>query len=787
VLLGLALPVILPLLLLAGAEGGLRLAGYGYSTRPFIQRSCGGGTVHIRNKAFLEQFFSEPIQQFIWEWPQFAVPADKPAGACRIFVFGSSAAMGWPNYEFSFPRLLEAMLESAYPEVRFEVYNAAFAGVNSHAMRVTALACAKLQPDLFLVYMGNNEVHGPFGLRSAFHNMPDPPNLAAIRAKIWSGDFRLVQWLSRWRSGASPSDPAKPDTEPLRPDDPRLAEIYARFRANLDDIFAAGHGIPVLVSTVGANLRQWPPSASWNREGLPADPLSAWWRLYQEGLRLQADSGAAAALPVYQQAAKIDDFHAELHFRMGQCLWQTGDYPAAYREFVRAMDLDSFDWVRAKTPINDTIREVAQAHRDRGVRLVPGAEALAARGEHGTPGMDLFVDSCHLNLDGSYVLACAFFDEIVKALPERFRGPGEVVPRPIPLDECQRALALTPAKLIEPLRQIIKAHNALGQEPQSALETQAETIEKQIPKDSAEQYLSSLRQAALSGRGDYHIQCEYAEKLVYQGAWDEAIQQARTTAEAYPCRRGSRRILGDALRRAGRYDEAIAELRQVAALYPDDAETYALWGDALREQGQAAESLDLYRQSLTWDKNNPRAQCGMIDLEAARNPALDARTRYLDVIERNPWFYEAYQRVSALYRATGDLDGLVTEWQRLTDKHPDWPLAQYSLALAFEARGDIEAAIAAFQSAHRLDPLSWITATGLGRALTRQGRARQQAGDLDGAREAFHEARSYAPEMSEAWQGEIDVLRQQARDDEADKVCREAQEAKDRKGPGSGV
>ena len=96
--------VVLPVVLLASAEGILRAAHCGRSMRPFIEKRCDGQTVLLRNKAFLQQFFTRPITQAEWEKPEFTIVPEKPVNTVRILVFGSSAALGWPGYDFAFSR-----------------------------------------------------------------------------------------------------------------------------------------------------------------------------------------------------------------------------------------------------------------------------------------------------------------------------------------------------------------------------------------------------------------------------------------------------------------------------------------------------------------------------------------------------------------------------------------------------------------------------------------------------------------------------------------------------------
>ena len=115
--------------------------------------------------------------------------AAKPAGTVRIFVLGESAAMGTPDPAFNFGRILDVMLREQYPGVQFEVVNGAITAINSYAVLEIARDCAARQPDLFVVYMGNNEVIGPYGPGTVFHRWS--PSLSVIRASLWVKSTRL--------------------------------------------------------------------------------------------------------------------------------------------------------------------------------------------------------------------------------------------------------------------------------------------------------------------------------------------------------------------------------------------------------------------------------------------------------------------------------------------------------------------------------------------------------------------------------------------------------------------
>ena len=119
---------IVPLLILAGLELGLRAAGYGMDTAPFQVFDTDRGRVYRCNLENLYHMFSRPVNT--GNIPvEFTIPESKEPGTYRIFVFGSSAAAGW-IHSASFAQMLQVMLMARFPGVRFEVYNLANAGLN---------------------------------------------------------------------------------------------------------------------------------------------------------------------------------------------------------------------------------------------------------------------------------------------------------------------------------------------------------------------------------------------------------------------------------------------------------------------------------------------------------------------------------------------------------------------------------------------------------------------------------------------------------------------------------
>ncbi len=235
-LLRLALLVLSPLLLFGLLEAGLRLGGYGYPTGFFLGPDAHGTCT--TNYRFGWRFFPRPLARS----PQPCFLSAKPAAAIRIFVLGGSAAMGMPDPSYNFGQILALMLRQRYPDLQFEVVNGAMTAINSYVTLEIARDCAARQPDLFVVYLGNNEVIGPYGPGTVFQRWS--PSLRMVRGSLWVKSTRVGELLgevvARFRGNrGEPRGWGGMEmflNNTVAADDPRLTAVYDNYRRNLTDI-----------------------------------------------------------------------------------------------------------------------------------------------------------------------------------------------------------------------------------------------------------------------------------------------------------------------------------------------------------------------------------------------------------------------------------------------------------------------------------------------------------------------------------------------------------------------
>ena len=444
-LMRLAAITLVPIFLLGLLELGLRLAGYGYPTRLFLPAKIGGGDFLVPNEKFTHRFFPPALARA--PLSTAVMPARKPANTQRIFLLGESAAYGDPDSSFGVGRYLEAILEERFPGTGFEVICVAITAINSHVILPIARECAKHDGDMWVVYMGNNEMVGTYGAGTVFGERA--PALGFVRTALALKKTRIGQLMDQLvtsvRGGSSaPESWAGIEMfrkNPLPHDDPKRLKTYENFKANLDDILsvATKAGIPVILSTVASNVRDCSPFVSLHRADLAAVDLAEWKRWFEEGQALEKSGSPQAALAAYEKASAIDSGFAELHFRIGTCRLALDDQAGAFTSFERARDHDALT-VRADTRVNRIITDAMEKPAVTGLDAV---KALSSQTSDGIPGKEHFYEHVHLTMTGNYLLARALAGKVAERLPAAITATGGEGTSEAELDACNRRLAVT--------------------------------------------------------------------------------------------------------------------------------------------------------------------------------------------------------------------------------------------------------------------------------------------------------------------------------------------------------
>ncbi len=786
-----------PLLLLTGLELALRSGHYGYPTGFFVQPD--DSSIRVTNDRFGWRFFGPHLARL----PEPQLLSAKPHDTIRIFVLGGSAAMGVPNPHFSFGRILEVMLRERHPGVRFEVVNAAMTAINSYVVLEIARDCAALQPDLFIVSMGNNEVVGPYGPGAVFQDWS--PNLPLIRATLRVRSTRTGQLLGSAMAAAFRRD-RRPKTwrgmamamnNPVAADDPRLTPTYANFRRNLADICrVAGHaGAAVVLATVPVNLRDCPPFASRHRAHLPDSDLQSWQSIYRAGIAFEERRQWREALVRYELAARLDDRFAELEFRMGECLAALGRHREARDRFLAARDLDVLRF-RADGKINQTVREVAAERRAGGVFLADGESAVAEGAAGDVPGGALFFEHVHLTFDGNYLLARALLDQVERALPQlaASRRTSTVLSR----QQCAHALAMTPwdeQQSFELMAEMTSAPPFTGQLGHAARLAAMKQRAHSLATPSSLPESRRLYEWALeSAPGDWSLHHRYGQLLLAIGEPEQAARHMQVALEAfpwnlplhvdlakaksvsghnqeaialfekalemYPIHPAARAGLVAALAREGRLEEAMVEVQKAVEIDPTFDGAYLAFGVALGERGDAYGAMAQFRKALEINPQDALAHQNLGTTLAERGRVDEAIASLRKAVEIDPSFQAAHMNLGLALARRGSVQEAMGHFQAVLKITPEDPIARYALGSALASQGHTDEAIAAFRKVIAVDPRHYGAHVSLGIELAHQGHAQE-------AIASFQKAREIAPRNPAAYYNLGTALAAQGRAAEA--------------------
>ena len=571
--------VLIPLIIFGAVEMALFFTGQGYPTDYLLKVRIEDKDYFIPNEKFGYRFFPSTISRT--PLPD-RFPAQKAEGVYRIFVFGESAALGDPDNSYNIARYMDTLLEGRYPNAEFEVICAAMTAINSHSILPMARECARMDGDLWVIYMGNNEMVGPFGASTIFGARS--PGLGFVRTSLALKKSRLGQVIASFASNLSSTSKVPEEWSGinmfeknlLRHDDPARLRAYKNFEGNLKDIVKAGRqaGVPIILSTVGSNLKDCSPFASLHRENLDTSKKQEWDMLFEDGLALEKAEEYEQALSRYKDASAIDSEYAELHFRIGTCQLALGRSEQARESFIHARDYDALA-VRADTRINRIVMDSIFENDDRILR-VDAVEALSLQSPAGIPGEELFYEHVHFTTDGNFALA-----QIIAEQTETFLPPEIVASQTEDWPDretCNQLLALT---LWDQMRLWQNESQQINDAPFSSRSSnprnkhymglQIKRIKEKATTEG-KKLERHLYEAALERNpNDPILINNYSQLLEAAGKIDEAIEQTERYRALLPYTAPIYYQLAELLAKAGRHQEAITNLEKALELRNDYA------------------------------------------------------------------------------------------------------------------------------------------------------------------------------------------------------------------------
>jgi tetratricopeptide (TPR) repeat protein len=711
--------LLIPLFVLALLELALRLAGYGYPTHFLLVDRINGQNVLRDNQQFGWRFFPAAIARTTR--PVVLSPV-KPPQTCRIYVFGESAAFGDPSPAFGLPRVLEVLLRNRYPGVHFEVLNAAMTAINSNVILPIAKDCGRADGDVWVLYMGNNEVVGPYGGGTVFG--PQVPSLASIRASIWFKATKIGQLLASLRESLGKKKSGQPANislelfldQKIRHGDPRMEKVYAHFARNLVDILETGThaGAKVVVSTVAVNLKDCAPFSSLHRRDLTGGQKTEWERFYHAGINAEQAGKLSEAIEAYRQAARIDNQWADLQFRQSRLLCQAGEFTNALRHFTLARDYDALRF-RADTRLNEILRQSCTNRLNEGIAFLDGEALLAQHSPHGIPGNELFYEHVHLNFTGNYWLARGIAEQIKDVLkPPALKGQMPAGNDWISTEECAAQLALNEWDRSQTLEIVRQRLDSPPFTLQLNHEEQRTRVQKELAecrsKLSAETISNSVhrcQQAVASNPNDWALHQKLGQLL--QVSADKApptraIEEWRRVIALVPHYADGHYGLGVALDRATQTAEAEAELHLAVKLNKFYPNALNALGKVLAAQNRLPEAVENYEKAIQLKPHFPEALVNLGEALERLGKKAEAKARFEEASRLAPANTEAMAHVGKMLDEKGEVSAAVTRYTEILRAAPENTVARYNLGRCLVLLGRSGEAREQYAEALRLQP-----------------------------------------------------------------------------------
>ena len=423
--------------LLPFACGELILRGVGYGGYPPVLKEVGtvdGKTYIASSQAGINTFFKQSLNASGTMAPQ-VLTMPKDPDTVRIFALGGSAMRGYPQPRgLACTSFYEAMLKDVWPDRKIEVLNLGTTAVASFPLMYYCDELLKYEPDLVIVYSGNNEFYGANGVASV-HSFGQSTGM--MRLHRWLGSFALVQWFgsvigSGWVGTAAEDPDAANKTLMERviadgqvpPDDPRRKQaalnLGTHVRYIVDQCTAAK--VPVIVCTTPANERDLAPIGEdvlpqGNGSTVKAAGLIA--AIVRELNEVGEDTEKRSEIFERHRELGLTD-NSEFEFDRGKYLINLGIDEKALEHFTRARDIDPMPW-RSLSGVCEAVRHIAA---DTDMILCDLEHIFREHSPHGCIGWELMDDHVHPSLAGQILIARSWLTAMEK-LPEPLRITAE--------------------------------------------------------------------------------------------------------------------------------------------------------------------------------------------------------------------------------------------------------------------------------------------------------------------------------------------------------------------------
>ena len=452
--------------------------------------------------------------------------------------------------------------------------------------------------------------------------------------------------------------------------------------------------IPVVVSTLASNLRHWAPVET-TAPSEPA-PLPIWEEYLAQAENALKKEAYKEGIQALEKALTIRPENAKSHFLLAQCYDALRDYAKARSHYETAVEGDSMTWVRCRKVIDRIIRDAAANPRFQHVALADSAAAITNASPGGIPGAEFFVDSCHTNFEGSYLVSLEMLKALTPLLP--IASPEEISSL-ADTAVCARYLGLTAQELSGLLQSVQDSIGAHSTSAAKIYGKRLDEVKEAARQESAESRKEGL-EAGLEIVGiDYYRQAAYVEELENRGDMTAFLQEARVLVDAWPYQRKSYYLLGRALIRYGHRQQAGNAFKRVYQLYDDDVSSLAKAASTAALSGNHAEANTLYKRALKLDPQRDDLYQELAGVLLAQGQVDEALDLFWSSSQDSTMMLSSCRRLIEVYGEQGKLGYLEERWQKDIAAGVELGGAYIGLGALAQSRHHLEEAIAWYEKA----------------------------------------------------------------------------------------
>ena len=631
----------------------------------------------------------------------------------RIVILGESAALGDPEPAFGFGRIMEKMLEARHPSTTFEVINLSMTAINSHVIYEIAKDARRLKADAWLLFIGNNEVVGPFGAGTMFTQKTPP--LSGIRFNLMLQKSRLGQWFVAGRHQQSSETPTQWGGMEMflehlvSVEAPSLKTVYQNFQTNLEDIIELGiqSGSSVLLSTIPVNLQACPPFAADAK--LEADhgenDLGTWLDQAQQHLDRQEFTLAGSLL---EQIKVASPDHPDAFFLAARLAEAEGNKENAHRLYSQARDLDALRF-RTDSFQNEIIRHIGKNQNDK-LRFVDAATLLPIP-DHST----FFYEHVHFTFEGNYRLAKIFAETVEEAFGMKPKEPEnsswltkETCQARLGYDEWSERAVLN--EVYSRLRQPPFTHQRYSDQRLRLLNERIKglsTARRQTPGPAPTSDATSQGRTT-EDRGQTGTDFVLAEQMAIsqtaQGKHDNAIKLWTRVTQLAPHHQRAWYQLGQLQSQQGDLELAIESLEEAIRLNPRFVDAWNSLALAYQDKDNRKKARETFRAALTIQSDYIEAWVNLGALEEAAGDSEKALSHYQHAADLNPAYYPALINLGNLWGKLNQFEKAAQSLASATQLAPENTAAHYGLGVAYQRLGRSSESLECFRRVLTLDP-----------------------------------------------------------------------------------